>query len=147
MYGIVFCIHTPVWDVSVLGLSPWFMDLGFLNLYSSWTRLCRYGIPMSRERFIFNTGIHLLVKRHLYIETTPWFCSYSPPCGVFIFGHPFIISDWTCTIELLCIKLKFSSRIYATGVFQALKLIILVVFFFCFSPFMLLHIHKYLLIC
>ena len=51
-----------------------------------------YGIPMlkigrSRDRFIFNMGIHILVRRHLYIETPPevfdgwWLCrSLLAPC-------------------------------------------------------------------
>ena len=38
----------------------------------------RYGIPMlkirrSRDRLIFNMGIPILVRRHLYIKTVPWF--------------------------------------------------------------------------
>ena len=39
-------------------------------------RLTRYGIPIlkirqSRDRLIFNMGIHILVRGHLYIETAP----------------------------------------------------------------------------
>ena len=42
----------------------------------------RYGIPIlkirrSRDRLIFNMGIPILVRRHIYIETAPWWDVHS----------------------------------------------------------------------
>ena len=59
----------------------WCLWKGFLQGPSQYKdRLSSCGIPMfkigrSRDRLIFNMGIPILVRRHLYIETAP--CCYS----------------------------------------------------------------------
>ena len=67
-HGNAFCITGHLWGEST-GLC--------LNIK---TIFLRYGISMlkvrrSRDRLIFNMGIPILVRRHLYIETASWFPS------------------------------------------------------------------------
>ena len=62
----------------------------------------RYGDSMlkirrSRDRLIFNMGIPILVRRHLYIETAPW----SPLCAVVCWGQSLDKSVSQCTRQAL----------------------------------------------
>ena len=50
------------------------------------------GIPMLRirqswDRLIFNMGIPILVRQHLYIETAPWFLETTQQYGMYCLVH------------------------------------------------------------
>ena len=53
------------WSLIVLCLSPHEIP------WTQWDGIPMFKIRRSQDRLIFNTGIPVLVRRHLYIETAP----------------------------------------------------------------------------
>ena len=74
---------------------------------SIWSSFPGMGIPMlkikrSRDRLIFNMGIPILVRRHLYIETGPWIWSddHDHWSGLDIWGEWSLLLSSTHTWEI-----------------------------------------------
>ena len=85
------------------------------------------GIPMlkirrSRDRLIFNMGIPTLVRRHLYIETAPWFQWVTS-------SKPFHLD-----INVMICMYKCVARIESNHVYQASKEFIFLCLFFTSRP-------------